>query len=56
MLHGYWLWFVWALIALVVVVGGIRVRRHLNRVERAADAPAEHHRHEHEKKRHGGVE
>jgi hypothetical protein len=36
--RGYWLWVVWAFIAVVVVFGYIRVRRHLDRVERAADA------------------
>jgi hypothetical protein len=32
------LWFAWAIIAVVVVVGYFRVRRHLDRVEKKGDA------------------
>lgn len=53
MLQGYWLWFAWAIVAVVVVVGYFQVRRHLNRVEKGADADdaalKARRRHEHEK-------
>jgi len=57
---GNWLWFVWAAIAVCVVVGYIRVRRHLNRVEAAPEPGAEEarkrHAAEHAKKRRRSVE
>jgi hypothetical protein len=53
LLEGYWLWFAWAIVAIVVVVGYFRVRRHLDRVEKGADqdeaALRARRRHEHEK-------
>jgi hypothetical protein len=63
-LQGYWLWFAWAIVALVVVVGYFRVRRHLDRVEKGAGAGADEtplraeRRREHEKDahKHKGVE
>jgi hypothetical protein len=58
--HGYWLWYVWAIIAVVVVIGYVRVRGQINRSERAGDAAEEQlkkqHAAEHEKRKHKGVE
>jgi hypothetical protein len=51
-MSGYALWVVWAVIAVVVVVGGIKVRARLNRVERGADQKAPGG--EHERRKHGG--
>lgn len=55
-----WLWFVWGAIAVCVVVGYFRVRRQIDRVERAGDQPApgakERHVTERDKREHRGVE
>ena len=57
-LNGYWLWFAWGLIAIVVVIGYFEVRRRLARAERKEDAAdaalrarhyAEHEKHKHNK-------
>jgi hypothetical protein len=40
LVRGNWLWFVWAGIAVCVVVGYVVVRRRLHRVEAAGDAPS----------------
>jgi hypothetical protein len=57
---GNWLWFVWAGIAVCVVVGYVVVRRRLHRVEAAGDAPSAEGRARHDaghaRKRRGGVE
>jgi hypothetical protein len=58
--RGNWLWFVWAGIAICVIVGYVVVRRRLHRVEAAGDAPSgegrARHAAEHARKRRGGVE
>ncbi|HWZ61027.1 MAG TPA: hypothetical protein VNW46_18725 [Gemmatimonadaceae bacterium] len=58
--QGYWLWAVFAVIALVVVVGYFRVRGRLKKVERAGDAADAARRAEgrahHAKDKHKGVE
>jgi hypothetical protein len=58
--RGNWLWFVWAGIAVCVVVGYIVVRRRLHRAEAAGDGPSAagraRHAAEHARKRRGGVE
>jgi hypothetical protein len=59
-----WLWFVWAGIAVCVVVGYFVVRRRLHRVEAAGDGPspavrarhAAEHAAEHARKKRRGVE
>jgi hypothetical protein len=61
-ISGSWLWFAWAIAALVVIVGYISIRRRLNRVERSADsggtpsAADAHRRHDKEKKSRHSVE
>jgi hypothetical protein len=59
-LAGQWLWYVWAVMAIVVVVGYWHVRRTLRKRERIADAAdAEAHRRteaKHHKTRHGKIE
>ncbi len=59
-IHGYWLWYVWAVIAAVVVVGYVRVRHRIDRAETAPDPAQEEarkrHADEHEKRKHTGVE
>ena len=59
-LAGRWLWYVWAVMAIVVVVGYWHVRRTLRKRERIADAAdADAHRRaeaKHHKTKHGGVE
>jgi hypothetical protein len=59
-IHGYWLWYVWAIIAAVVVVGYFRVRRRIDRAETSPDAAEEtartRHAAEREKRKHKGVE
>jgi hypothetical protein len=60
LVRGNWLWIVWAGIAVCVVVGYIRVRHHLHRVEAAGDAASAEartrHAAEHAKKKPGRVE
>jgi hypothetical protein len=60
LVRGNWLWFVWAGIAVCVVVGYVVVRRRLRRVEAAGDAPSgegrARHAADHARKRRGGVE
>jgi hypothetical protein len=60
LVRGNWLWFVWAAIAVCVVVGYIRVRHHLHRVEASGDAASaearKRHAAEHAKRKRGGVE
>jgi hypothetical protein len=60
LVRGNWLWFVWAGIAVCVVVGYIVVRRRLHRVEAAGDVRSEEgrarHAAEHARKHRGGVE
>jgi membrane protein implicated in regulation of membrane protease activity len=59
-LAGRWLWYVWAVMAIVVVVGYWHVRRTLRKRERTADAAdAEARRRakaKHHKTRHGEIE
>jgi hypothetical protein len=59
-LHGYWIWFVWAIIAVLVVIGYVRVRSRLGRLERSEDPATvdarKRHAAEKTKKKHGGVE
>jgi beta-lactamase regulating signal transducer with metallopeptidase domain len=59
-IHGYWLWYVWAFIAVVVVIGYVRVRHKINRAEAAGDPADEaarlRHAAEHEKRKHKGIE
>lgn len=59
-LHWNWLWLVWAIIAVLVVIGYVRVRDRLGRLERTDDpATAEarkRHATEKKRKKHGGVE
>jgi hypothetical protein len=47
------LWVVWAVMAVVVVVGYVVVRGRLNRVERQADQPTGGGEHEKHKHKHG---
>lgn len=60
LVRGNFLWLVWAVIAVCVVVGFLRVRHKLNRVEAAGDAGTgegrKRHAAEHVKKKRGGVE
>ena len=59
-LAGQWLWYVWAAMAIVVVVGYWRVRRMLRKRERIADAAETDARRraeaKHHKDRHGEIE
>ncbi len=59
-LAGRWLWYVWAAMAIVVIVGYWHVRRTLRKRERIADAAdAEAHRRaeaKHHKTKHGEIE
>ncbi len=59
-IHGYWLWYVWAGIAALVVIGYVRARHRINRSEAERDPVEEEarrrHAAEHERRRHKGVE
>jgi hypothetical protein len=57
---GHWLWFVWAVMAVIVIFGYVHVRRRLHHLENAEDVASpearERHAAKHKMKRQGRVE